>query len=88
MDRNDFENLQISRLLGIDDDYGYMEYMLIMLMRIGIFSEIIPLDKEILSYLRNKQIFIFASNFHMAIFTTALPSFRMTVVRLFSNSGH
>ena len=53
MDRNDFENLQISRLLGIDDDHGYMEYMLIMGMRIGIFSEIISLEKEILSYFRN-----------------------------------
>ena len=53
MNRNDFESLQTSRFLGIDDDHGYTEYMLSMGMRTGIFSEIISLEKEILSYFRN-----------------------------------
>ena len=50
---NDFENLQTSRFLGIGDDHGYTEYMLSMGMRIGVFSEIMSLKKEILSYFRN-----------------------------------
>ena len=63
MNRNNFENLQTSLLLGIDDDHGYMEHMLIMGMIIEIFYEIISFEKEILSYFRNKQIFIFARTF-------------------------
>ena len=88
MNRNDFKSLQTSRLLGIDDDIVYTEYMLSTRVRIVMFSEIISLEKEILSCFRNYQIFIFASNFHMAICTTDLPSSSVTEMHLFSNSEH
>ena len=46
MDRNDFKSLQTSLFSEIDDAHAYMEYLLSIRIRIGIFTEIIPYMKE------------------------------------------